>query len=565
VATLTTVSPPATGVAKGDGEELLVSDLWDLLRHYQFHREPVFAGLHPADPDADSLLHASRHGRELDPADQLWLNRHLLETAFRQAMGHPCFHRLNSGLDGVLVSDVGKPFEVKIHQRAGGLLQTAMRSTDICMDRVWQLEIETFHDAPGFVFAPVTDVVEPVEDPTAPHPEIQRQAAHIRTDMDRFSMLEISTLVRHGYCVGRKACRARPDLFGTNLPTNAPWDPVPSQRGPEPAGPVLNCSSLLPRPLLGKGAKGAPVPVTVEARSLQHSALRRVWSTLLDWRDWVSYIYVPIIIPILVLMPYFVVKSYQRSHRLSQLVESLSQGSRDLEVMTRLLEEPVPPFSGVKAEEVRDLGKFDFAGFEVLQDSRILDLRNWNPTAAGKRDTTSLVYGYRRLKVVKREENPGNNLFRIDVLASHPNTQVRFPQQELPATLRMSPIETKNPEEKRTRFQATWDFEDLPPGEYVDLIYEHSSPAVFLQRGERSTSIAIHMQADTAEVTRWFLMPQGKEYKNFRITRYQEGKPGTVEAVKVVTEYLADDSTILAYKLMSCKGGYTYEVTWYYK
>ena len=33
----------------------------------------------------------------------------------------------------------------------------------------------------------------------------------------------------------------------------------------------------------------------------------------------------------------------------------------------------------------------------------------------------------------------------------------------------------------------------------------------------------------------------------------------------MVTEYLADDYTILAYKLMSCKAGYTYEVIWYYK
>ena len=38
-----------------------------------------------------------------------------------------------------------------------------------------------------------------------------------------------------------------------------------------------------------------------------------------------------------------------------------------------------------------------------------------------------------------------------------------------------------------------------------------------------------------------------------------------MEPVKVVTEYLAEDSTILAYKLLSVKAGYTYEVTWFYK
>jgi hypothetical protein len=32
-----------------------------------------------------------------------------------------------------------------------------------------------------------------------------------------------------------------------------------------------------------------------------------------------------------------------------------------------------------------------------------------------------------------------------------------------------------------------------------------------------------------------------------------------------VTEYLADDFSILAFKLVGLKHGYTYEVTWYYK
>ena len=58
--------------------------------------------------------------------------------------------------------------------------------------------------------------------------------------------------------------------------------------------------------------------------------MRRIWSTLLDYRDWVSYVYVPILVPLLVVLPYFIAKSYQRSHRVNQIVESLAQGSRDL-------------------------------------------------------------------------------------------------------------------------------------------------------------------------------------------------------------------------------------------
>src|SRR5262249_37306833 len=154
-----------------------------------------------------------------------------LESAFRQATGQPCFRRLQNGLDGVLVSDVGKRIQVRGGGSAGGVIKTAMRATDILMDRVWQLENETFGDTPGFVFAPITEVVTPEQDPTVLHPEIQRQLSHIRTDLDRFSPLEISSLVRHGYCVGRQACRANPELFESQLPDNPPWDPIPAAHG----------------------------------------------------------------------------------------------------------------------------------------------------------------------------------------------------------------------------------------------------------------------------------------------------------------------------------------------
>jgi predicted acylesterase/phospholipase RssA len=200
VGSQTSLPSPRPEVDNGDNQAVVLSILWDVLRHYQLHREPVFARLKPVDPDAEALLHSSRPGgRILKAYDQAWLNRHLLEAAFRQVTGHPCFRRLDSALDGILVSDVGKRFEVQSNPRGGGLIRTALRSTDIVMDRVWQLETETFQDSPSFVFAPITEVVELAEDPTALHPEIQRQAVNVRTDFDRFSALEISSLVRHGY------------------------------------------------------------------------------------------------------------------------------------------------------------------------------------------------------------------------------------------------------------------------------------------------------------------------------------------------------------------------------
>src|SRR5262249_58024482 len=103
----------------------------------------------------------------------------------------------------------------------------------------------------------------------------------------------ISSLVRHGYCVGRKACRTHPALFGSDLPGNAPWDPIPGTRASAAAVPAAAPSPQPFSPGGGAGARGEPSAATVQARTLQGSAVRRIWSTLLDYRDWISYVYVP--------------------------------------------------------------------------------------------------------------------------------------------------------------------------------------------------------------------------------------------------------------------------------
>ena len=58
---------------------------------------------------------------------------------------------------------------------------------------------------------------------------------------------------------------------------------------------------------------------------------------------------------------------------------------------------------------------------------------------------------------------------------------------------------------------------------------------------------------------------QGPRVPEFSHCSVKTQKPDKVERVRVVTEYLAEDNTILAYKLLSVDAGYTYEVTWHYK
>jgi predicted acylesterase/phospholipase RssA len=458
--------------------------------------------------------------------------------------------------DSVLVSDVGKPFEILSHVRAGGLIRTAMRASDILMDRVWQLENERFEDTPGFLFARITDIVDSSQDPAALHPEVQRQLPSIRTDLDRFSDIEMRNLIHHGYCVGRQTCRSRPDVFGSDLPTQPPWIPN------SVASPPTTVSTSASQPV---GLQSEPTTTTKDARTLHASAFRRIWSKLLDYRDWVSYVYVPIIVPILVFLPYAVVKYYERSHRISQIVDSLAQGSRDLEQMKRLMEGPVTRLSGDAAEELKLSDKIEPKGFTILQDSRIVDLRNWKPSTNSGKEVHPQIYGYRRLKVLKSPENAGNNEFHVSVLAASPETQVYFPPQRLKPRMYSKQLENSATGQKLVHWIVGVDFRKVPAGDTADILYEHMSPGSFLRDGIDSTTLAFEIEVDTVELTRWLMMPQGREYREYRLIRYETGKPETTENVQIVTEYLAEDYTILAFKLLSLKAGYTYELTWFYR
>jgi hypothetical protein len=420
-----------------------------------------------------------------------------------------------------------------------------MRASEILMDRVWQLENENFQDTFGFVFARFTDVVSPHEDATALHPEVQRQTAGIRTDLDAFSDLEISSLIRHGYCIGRKACRSRPDLFGTELPSDPPWDPVPAANIPNAApperldGPIREAS-----------------PATNQARMLQLSATRRIWSRLFRIRDWTSYIYVPLLFALLFLLPYLVVRSYLESNRVNRLVESLARGNPHLEILTELMAGPIKPFQGEPAEEVSSLEPPNYQGFTILQDSCILDLRPWNAS-----DSTARVYGSRRLRVLKDSDHTGNGVFRVVALA-HPAARFRFPPSQYPPRLRRTCSENSSTEEEACRFEVSVDLSKAPSGQVADVIYEHYSPGVFLERRENSTTVTFSSEVDALELSRWFLLPEGEEYQSYQIIRYETGKPGTAEMVQGFTDYMLDDPTIIAFKLALVKAGHTFEVTW---
>ena len=575
----------------------MLQGLWDVMNQVNLAREPAFAHLSSPDADVELALDTARKAvGTLEPGEQLWLNRQLVEAAFQEATGQPCFRSPNACFDGVLVSDAGRPFRVTSDARAGGMVATSMRATEIVMNRVWQLETDVFTGIPGFVFAPISKVVALDEDPTADHPEVQRMVAGIRTDLDRFSPLEIRTLVRHGYCVGRSACRGRPDLFGT-IPANMPWDPLPSPGAisshPIRVDPLPNSGRQRPvldpdletvesRALMTISSDATPetvaaetqasteflpmevpgpAPETVQSRTLQRSARRRLWGTLLDYRDWVSYIYIPFLVAILTVLPYFGVKWHHEAKIAQQLIESVAQGNRDFAVMGKLLNEgPVAPFSGEQPQEVHEVVALDYGGFEVISDTRVYDYRSWRIAAVGPTDGQSWGYAYRRMRVRKLTRTA--NEFVMRFRTETPGIEARPLNKQIPTALR---LRRNAPAEEGKSFDVldvAFDLTFVAVGEAVDLPVE-----IMIREPppERLQAIGLFVDAETEMFSIWLLMPAGRQFERTDVVRYAVGRAASPEPIIPANELTSEDGSILSFTLLSLNPGFRYEFRWTFR
>lgn len=539
------------GSHDNDSLDQLLDGLWDVMNNENLAREPAFAGLTLSDPDAALLLaSAQRENGEIEAGEQLWLNRQLVDAAFRQATSQACFRSPNPCFDGVLVSDAGKQFKIR-NARAGGMIATSMRATDIVMDRVWQLETDTFTGTPGFVFARISNVVERSEDPSAAHPEVQRMAAGIRTDLDRFTPLEISALVRHGYCVGRSACRSRADLFGESMPTGSPWDPLATVAKPA----ISAASQMVPNHV------PSAAPETEQSRKLQQSATRRLWSTLLDYRDWTSYLYVPLLVPILVVLPYFAAKWYHQSQVAQRLIEGIAQSNQDYALMSKLLQGgPMQPFVGMPVEKVSSIERPNNQGIEVIADMRIVDLRQLRHAASTSSGETSNAFLYRRVRIQKTASTA--NQFAMRSRWPTDQVEVRTLNNRVPATILKSQDVTTVDGGPVQLFEIKFNLAKVPAHEAVDLPIEFMSSVPATGTADSAT---FYVDDETGLLSCWLLLPEGKQYQNFELLRYQSGKEGEPERVTPAYHFDTLDGQVLAFALLNVKPGFTYEARWQHR
>ena len=229
--------------------------------------------------------------------------------------------------DRVLVSDAGKPFQILGNAPLGFIAQS-IRATDILWDRVWQLERENFGDQNGFYFLPVTHVVDPHEDPRAIHPVVQAEVSSVRTDLDRFSDLEVNALVAHGYEVTRSMHRQIADKSLRPVHEGPPWEPLPGRYSVVPATAAVDGQGQGgPHGTARTATTSSPARLSAQLRRSSH---RKVWSTLLDWKDWPTYIYLALGFLLLVYFPVRFYNLHRHAAMLTSVIDSIAKGDPDI-------------------------------------------------------------------------------------------------------------------------------------------------------------------------------------------------------------------------------------------
>ena len=475
------------------------------------------------------------------------MNRYLANQVFKAATGKDLFHAIEPRFDAVIVSDAGKQFTVSRRTKGGGLVGTAMRASDIVMNRVWELECDHFQSEPDFIFAPMKTIVHLADDPSALHPEIQRQVTNTRTDLDCFSELEISGLIRHGYGVMRKIARSRPELFGTDLPTGPPWDPTSSEEGESTTG-------------------QGPSQTTLAARQLQSSSQRQIMGRLFSLRDWPTYVYVPLILFLLIGLPSYLYQRYQVTHRSELIVDAITFSNPDFQLVLELARQnPVPgEWESLIPEQVEQLEPQDYSGFRLITDTRVLDARAWRPGSSSDRNR---IVTYRRMLVRRIDEELDREAtsadtrgqFRIQQFSPVSDVSVRSSSRELNPILRFADQTVAG--EPGFMYQAEFDLSSIPTGEDFEIAFEVSSSGV-QGRNDRQARVTFPVVAATDVATMWVLLPPGMPYRDVEIVAYEQNQPDLVEAVEPTYRFDMADGSLFGWMLVAPRDDYVYESRW---
>lgn len=458
--------------------------------------------------------------------------------------------------DRVIVSDAGKPFQI-LGDEALGFVAQSIRASDILWDRVWQLERENFGDQNGYHFVPVTRVIEPEEDPNCLHPVVQAEVSSIRTDLDAFNDLEINALVEHGYEVTRSIQRHLGERSIKKLFEGPPWEPLP---GRSSLAEAIGTTGHAPVPAdaTAKTARlaGTSTPVRV-AEQLRKSSKRRVWTTLLDFRDWPTYLYLVVAVILLVVLPVRFYRIHRHAALLTSVINSIAAGDPDIRLVLDLVESnPMAGWTRYEVKEAAEPTPSDFSGVDILSRSRILDLRGLDFSSQGTL-SSGRVHSRDRISLKFTEEAKKGRPLVLRSYLPITNVEFRHPADQPPAEVRRV-TETDTTGKRHDVYEFHIDLTKVPVETSVTIEIGASMDFAETMPGR----IPYFLEQQTKLITVWMLFPENHPYRTYKLVRYPIGSDAVPEPV--TARYTIDHpyGTLLGWSAINPRAGMVYECRW---
>ena len=447
-------------------------------------------------------------------------------------------------LDHVIVSDAGKPFQI-LGESTLGFVAQSIRATDILWDRVWQLERENFGAAGTFHFVPAASIVPREEDPRSLHPVIQAEVASIRTDLDRFSDLEVGALVAHGYEVARSVHRRLADAALPPVHEGPVWLPLGGGSA------LLDDQPAAP----GTARAAGTSPTAGVAAKLRRSGRRRVWSTLFDPYDWPSWIYLALALLLFVWLPLRFWRLHHHERMLTSVIDSIAKGDPDIRLVLDLVEnDPLGSWTPVPATPTEELPPVRIEGIDILSRSRIVDLRTaWKAT--GGRQGSGLVQLRDRLTVRVREGAVAPAL-TLRTWSTVTELEYRQPRKQPQVSVLRGEVEVDG--RPQTRYSLSCDLSAAPRG--VPVTVEVATKVRYASMPEGRMPFLLDHPTDLLTV--WMLFPEDHPYRTYRLERHPVADPTAVEPLE--SRYTIDHpyGTLIGWSVITPDPQTVYECRW---
>jgi hypothetical protein len=350
--------------------------------------------------------------------------------------------------------------------------------------------------------------------------------------------------VQHGYCVARHSCLESSNLCRADLVQGPPWNPIPER--------TQKAQAAVEAPL--DSYRGA-TQTTITARLLERSKQRIIWSRLLDWRDWVSYLYLPLVLLMVLIGPYLalqVYRLYQANSQKHLLLGAIASGSEDYTTVSRLLEIGPPQELGDKYQLTDEFLPVDYAGFDMISETQVYDQRqNVRQDVAG----TWSYYTHRRYRVARIDaDHPLTLRFRVD----GKDPRVRCTNRSLHPQFRR----LKRAADEWSYWELTVDLAKLTADEPVDIVIETLSTKSATEGDRQDWTLEIMPPAPFGIISMWVLLPKQSYFTGFDLYERTSPDDRTLHRIQPTTGNTRSSGSVISWSLVNPEAGHIYQCHW---